>query len=440
MAVFQTKWCAGVSMAAHATAMDITPGERMLSSTAGAVLTSLMMTPFDVVKTRLQKQAMQTPQQVKSIPCPRCYLYCNGLMDHIQFEADGTARTVSTVQNPAHITSSSTNMSKSIESTISRVSAAQARLAGASSTTAATLEIPTYMYPSQHHPSTAPSASATSAVNGPRLHGTMDAFRTIWRTEGLPSLWRGLPPTLVMAAPATVIYFTSYDYLRDAISSSKIFSSTTASTPPTSTSPPTVWWAPLLAGSTARVFAVTAISPLEMIRTKLQAQTSTQGASGVLKVVQTSIQTEGIGTLWRGLGATLLRDVPFSALYWFGYETIKTRCAASKKSLSQQPDMALSFAAGAIAGSFAAAVTLPFDVVKTRVQVELGTSMCRMTPLPPVPSTWSLMSNIFRSQGLSGLFVGLIPRVAKVAPSCAIMITSYEYCKEYFRLKRLAED
>lgn len=36
----------------------------------------------------------------------------------------------------------------------------------------------------------------------------------ISKTEGLTSLWSGLSPTLVLAVPATVIYFVSYEQLR----------------------------------------------------------------------------------------------------------------------------------------------------------------------------------------------------------------------------------
>lgn len=37
-----------------------------------------------------------------------------------------------------------------------------------------------------------------------------------------------------------------------------------------------------------------------------------------------------------------------------------------------------------------------------------------------------------KEHGYSGLYAGLAPRVAKIAPACAIMIGSYEFCKEYF--------
>jgi solute carrier family 25 protein 39/40 len=45
---------------------------------------------------------------------------------------------------------------------------------------------------------------------------------------------------------------------------------------------------------------------------------------------------------------------------------------------------------------------------------------------------WGMMRQIAERQGLSGLFAGVVPRVAKIAPSTAIMLASYEVGKEYF--------
>lgn len=54
----------------------------------------------------------------------------------------------------------------------------------------------------------------------------------------------------------------------------------------------------------------------------------------------------GISGLWMGLGSTLLRDVPFSAIYWLNYETIKKIFRGS-----QQQTFSFNLAAGAVAGS-----------------------------------------------------------------------------------------
>ena len=47
-------------------------------------------------------------------------------------------------------------------------------------------------------------------------------------------------------------------------------------------------------------------------------------------------------------------------------------------------------------------------------------------------SLLTVLRNVISEHGYSGLFAGLTPRVAKIAPACAIMIASYEAGKEYF--------
>eukprot|EP00063_Salmo_salar_P068219 XP_014043054.1 PREDICTED: solute carrier family 25 member 39-like isoform X2 [Salmo salar] len=72
----------------------ITPVQQMLASGTGALLTSLFVTPLDVVKIRLQAQ--QTPFYQG-----KCFLYCNGLMDHIYVCQYGASCT-SWYKTPTH--------------------------------------------------------------------------------------------------------------------------------------------------------------------------------------------------------------------------------------------------------------------------------------------------------------------------------------------------
>lgn len=80
-------------------------------------------------------------------------------------------------------------------------------------------------------------------------------------------------------------------------------------------------------------------------------------------------------------------------------------------------------------------MTAPFDVVKTHRQIEFGEKVLfaekPVSSLPKV-GTFAVLSRIFRENGLRGVFAGVIPRVVKVAPACAIMITSFEYGKAFF--------
>ncbi|KAI0238709.1 Solute carrier family 25 member 40 [Lamellibrachia satsuma] len=241
--------------------------------------------------------------------------------------------------------------------------------------------------------------------------GTLDAVRQIIRSEGISSLWSGLPPTLVMSIPATVIYFTVYDHLKYAMGYRE--------------NDPSTRYIPSFAGALSRVCAVTVINPLELIRTKMQSQQLSYQQLGL--AVRSSVEQGGAMSLLRGLAPTLLRDVPFSAVYWLGYEYLKSQQMQARG--ATKPRFTESFISGALSGMCAAILTLPFDVVKTHRQIELGEAeMKHTTPT----STWQMIMRIYRQSGISALYSGLVPRVVKVAPACAVMISTYEYGKCVF--------
>lgn len=77
----------------------------------------------------------------------------------------------------------------------------------------------------------------------------------------------------MLALPATVIYFVTYEQLRSRLNnfanSSRVnFRSSDANL--NLSSQPS--WVPLIAGCTARVWSVVTVSPLELIRTKMQSE------------------------------------------------------------------------------------------------------------------------------------------------------------------------
>ncbi len=45
---------------------------------------------------------------------------------------------------------------------------------------------------------------------------------------------------------------------------------------------------------------------------------------------------------------------------------------------------------------------------------------------------FKFLETIWRTEGLAALYTGLAARVIKIAPSCAIMISSYEISKKVF--------
>ncbi|CAD6501380.1 BgTH12-01632 [Blumeria graminis f. sp. triticale] len=387
--------------------ITITAGQKMLSAMSGSLLTSLLMTPLDVVRIRLQSQTFVPPKATPKF-------------DAVRIQTPGTLQTNLGVSNCCR------------------------EVFFASNNVEYCLATPRAMRLGR---SSGEINCAWEEVKRKSFNSTFDGLRKIARDEGFTTLWRGLSPTLVMNIPANIIYFTGYDWLRYDKTSpvNKYFSET---------------WAPLVAGSTARMMAGTVVSPIEMFRTRIQARKSIEGGhfAKTIKGIKKMVSRYGYTSLWRGLTLTLWRDVPFSGIYWWGYETIrgKLRKIREGNTVYQQntetgsqtlaqpyipgnhtATFTDSFIAGATSGAIASILTMPFDVGKTRQQVFAGSkntvqgakNIVAPEERPMIRFLW----HIFQSEGVSGLCRGWIPRTLKVAPACAIMISCYEVGKRLFR-------
>ncbi|KAI0002015.1 mitochondrial carrier [Russula vinacea] len=316
---------------------------KLVAAAIGSTLTGMTMTPFDVVKTRLQTQPPSTQGvphisahstvccQPTSVPCVR------GL------PPSSYARGMSTF---AHA------IPRELVCILDR-----------------------------------------GVLRTERVDGFYDAVRHVWRAEGIRGLWKGVGTTLVIGVPSSTAYMVTYDYLLRQV------------LPVVIPFPSVV---PLAAGVFARSIVSSVVSPLELIRTNLQSTPSLPNTPHTLKSVLSSLEglvrTHGVRHLWRGLEPTLWRDVPFSGLYWASYEGMKGQFEKRGRS---GPSVA--FICGATSGTVAALLTSPFDVLKTR-----GQALVMSTPA------------YVRTEGVSALFAGLGPRIAKIAPACGIMIACYE--------------
>ncbi|EIN13684.1 mitochondrial carrier [Punctularia strigosozonata HHB-11173 SS5] len=318
---------------------------KMVAAAVGSTLTALTMTPFDVVKTRLQTQP---PRQQPLFPNPPPNTCCQ----------------------------------PNVASCTRQMSSLAVR----------------------------PAAEEIVCVwdhgvfKTERVNGFADAFRHVWRAEGMRGLWKGAGTTWVIGVPSSTCYMLAYDHLLH------------VSLPPLL--PESV--VPLAAGVIARSSMTSLVSPLELIRTNLQSTpisaSNPHTLRSVLLSVRELVREHGARHLWRGLGPTLWRDVPFSGLYWASYESWKK--GFENRGLSGG---VVAFASGAISGVTAAVFTSPFDVLKTRRQalVISGTT-------PQGVAVWPMLRNVVRTEGISALYAGIGPRIAKIAPACGIMIGCFE--------------
>ncbi|GAA5950139.1 hypothetical protein JCM3765_004211 [Sporobolomyces pararoseus] len=439
--------------------------DKTVAACTGAILTSLTMTPFDVIKTRLQTQPTREPLFVPSsrLPPPSHSLSTTPWPPPIPstssappssssppkssttccqktyFSANTSDKTLLCKFDPRIARSAlpaagahASNFPQHLHHLASLPTPTQFAISSSSgSAILATPSPANCLYPSALQASQ--SLPYVSHSPPPRhLTGFWDALFHIVKSEGATSLWRGTGPALMMSVPGQVIYMVGYDWgRRTAFANPPQWAILPPRTGDTELrlSPTYLALVPLLAGSLSRTVVAALLSPAELLRTQLQAQTS-QSRTSLLQLVRTLRWS----TAWKGLPPTLWRDVPFSGFYWAGYEGIK-RALTGGKGLGEGTgslrggeedakwrkwkEFGIAFVSGAGSGMIAATLTNPFDVVKTRRQAVTSSS--------DKTRTLAILADIFKKEGWNGMTKGLTPRLAKVAPACGIVVGVFEF-------------
>lgn len=268
-----------------------------------------------------------------------------------------------------------------------------------------------------------PQSACGPACEPVSYRGTVHALRSISQREGIRALWRGTDIALLMSIPMVGVYLPLYDYLVEKMRMNNIGS-----------------YSPLLAGTLARTAAVYATAPFELMRTRVQAFKARPTTAKPLgyqlnpkkrgkgsffcnlpTINQVPSKAFAAKTLWTGVGATLARDVPFSAMYWALAEPIRSEILRSNDKNSEREILLANVAAGGIAGSLSGALTTPLDVVKTRTQLAYGSQSSE--------SVFGTLKNILTEEGIGGLYRGWSARAGKAAPACAIVLSAYEMLK-----------
>ncbi|CAH8852805.1 unnamed protein product [Trichobilharzia szidati] len=381
---------------------DISLFHRIVASSVGGIMTAFVMTPLDVLKVRMQSHRVYSDS--------KCLTYCNGLIERLC--------TCSLSPNTCAV-----SWSKNAMKCSGRWNWFTSNESHSCSTCILHSENPSFVTFYRR----TPSATVT--------------LMKIIRNEGILSLWSGLSPTLVMTLPQTVIYFTVNDWLKHQVGyTSKTRHKSMPENITEQNYASAKHFIPPLVGGVSRVFAVMAISPIELLRTKMQAKKIPYREITTLLV--TTVKQDGIKSLWLGTGPTLLRDVPYSMIFWLTYDYMKSHHINNQSRLNLLPHntssntldavqftYALSF--GAMAGLISGVITHPFDVIKTHRQVDFGNHSLACSHSYPT-STWASLLNLYRRNGLPALFSGFTPRLIKTTSASAIMIAIFESLKEKF--------
>lgn len=250
-------------------------------------------------------------------------------------------------------------------------------------------------------------------------NGPLDCAKQIIQKEGFRGLYRGWPPNVVLVMPEKAIKLTANDYFRNLLRNSR----------PNKDLPVTM---ELLAGGLAGFCQVIMTNPMELL--KIQGATVAEKLkSGELKEFPGYthlVRQLGVSGLYTGVMSTLARDVPFSMVYFCLYAQSKSWLCGDQAT----PSGVNAFLAGAIAGTTAAAITCPIDVIKTRVHSQarpekLNASQFFSREFSLITQT---TSKLLANEGSAALFKGIVPRCLIISPLFAITMTCYEKFQQRF--------
>jgi len=180
----------------------------------------------------------------------------------------------------------------------------------------------------------------------------------------------------------------------------------------------------LNAGALAGIVSVVVTYPLDLIRTRLSVQSTTNPQyKGIVDAWMTIVKTEGVGALFKGVTATVLGVAPYVGLNFMTYETMK---AFVKTNISPEPTTVQLLTCGGAAGAIAQTITYPCDVLRRKMQMQ------GFSPDHPVyGNTANAVRTMWRHEGFRGFYKGLIPNYLKVVPAISISFVTYEYCKKF---------
>mmetsp|Transcript_36062 Transcript_36062/g.36746 ORF Transcript_36062/g.36746 Transcript_36062/m.36746 type:complete len:298 (-) Transcript_36062:38-931(-) len=232
--------------------------------------------------------------------------------------------------------------------------------------------------------------------------------RNIIANEGFYVLYRGLLPPLLTSAVVSAAVFTTYGYTLEIMKGRKESAS---------------YFDMFIAGLVSGIPCGIISTPVELIKIQEQINPSKFGQPWQCAYVLT--KKSGIFGLFRGLNATVCREVPAFGIYFLSYEIITDKLQES----TQMKKFFLSFLSGGLAGALSWGVVYPIDVVKTNLQLMTVTPNFTSGEVCVVPTQnvgIIQMANILVQQhGWRYLFRGLNVTLFRSLPVNAVVFPTY---------------
>lgn len=194
----------------------------------------------------------------------------------------------------------------------------------------------------------------------------------------------------------------------------------------------TPFTAAFCAGGVAGAVSRTVVSPLE--RLKILYQVQSVGRNEYKMPIHKALKKMWVDEGWRGFmrgnGTNCIRIVPYSAVQ-FGSYSIYKKLMEREPGADLTPLMRL--VCGGMAGITSVTFTYPLDIVRTRLSIQTASFETLGKAQGKPPGMFSVMKTMYRTEGgIRGLYRGILPTVAGVAPYVGLNFMVYESVRHYF--------
>ncbi|PGH11802.1 hypothetical protein AJ80_06960 [Polytolypa hystricis UAMH7299] len=265
-----------------------------------------------------------------------------------------------------------------------------------------------------------------------RYQGPIDCFRQSLHAGGFRGLYRGISPPLVGAAIENSCLFFSYRVAQD------VFRATLF--PGVQELP---FGALLVAAAASGSFTSLLLTPVELIKCKMQVPVEGIKPPGPLKLIAQVFRHHGIAGFWRGQMGTLIRETGGSAAWFGSYECVSAYFRSRNPLAPLAPTHGLhdspheppplpvhqQMLAGAAAGVSYNFIFFPADTIKSRIQTEDLSAIRGASQR----TFWTVGKSLWQQQGIAGLYRGCGITVVRSAPSSAFIFAIYEGLRHYFK-------
>ncbi|KAI8556709.1 hypothetical protein RHMOL_Rhmol05G0275000 [Rhododendron molle] len=244
--------------------------------------------------------------------------------------------------------------------------------------------------------------SEAAALSNPSI--LREALRIV-NEEGFRAFWKGNLVTIVHRLPYSAVNFYAYERYKSFLKSVPGLESHRGSTSADV-------FAHFIGGGLAGITAASATYPLDLVRTRLAAQINNCKEIR-RKLVVVNCSAGG----WTQYSNKL-----------FCLRVIEVLLAFSKH-LDIRPEDStamVSLACGSLSGIASSTATFPLDLFRRRMQLEGAAGQARVYKT----GLFGTFKHIFRTEGLRGLYRGILPEYYKVVPGVGIAFMTYETLKK----------